>query len=219
MTPLYHSLKSQSPDYERYLHHALVQRISDGTLPQGVFIFFLKQDYVFLTCLARALGLAVYKSQSMTLLRSAQTILNKILDVEIRLHIEHCKGFGISEKMLAEVPQDPVTLAYTRYLFEHAQSDLSGDIYIAMSPCLLGYGDIGRRIKASGKVNPKNPYNDWIEMYSSDAYLDTGNILNDCLDRISSKASPETQARWQKIFNNAVRMEIAFWQMCFDAQS
>src|ERR1700746_691701 len=85
-----------------YTRHEVVLLLARGDLPEAAFRHYLVQDYLFLLHFARAWGLAVYKSDTLAEMRRAQALVAATLDVEIGLHIEYCRGWGLSEAAMAE---------------------------------------------------------------------------------------------------------------------
>src|ERR1700751_1677299 len=98
-----------------YTRHEFVLRLARGDLPEAAFRCYLVQDYLFLLHFARAWGLAVYKSDTLGEMRRAQALVAATLDVEIGLHIEYCRGWGLSEAAMAGEPEAPATIASTRF--------------------------------------------------------------------------------------------------------
>jgi hydroxymethylpyrimidine/phosphomethylpyrimidine kinase len=47
--------------WSEFIHHPFVRGIADGTLPTESFIYYLKQDYLYLQHYARSAALASYK--------------------------------------------------------------------------------------------------------------------------------------------------------------
>jgi hydroxymethylpyrimidine/phosphomethylpyrimidine kinase len=47
--------------WSEFIDHPFVRGIADGTLPAESFIYYLKQDYLYLQHYARAAALAAYK--------------------------------------------------------------------------------------------------------------------------------------------------------------
>ena len=76
-----------------------------GDLPEVCFRRYLVQDYLFLMHFARAWGLAIYKSDTLAEMRRAQRLVAATLDVEIGLHIDYCRGWGLSEAAMAPSPK------------------------------------------------------------------------------------------------------------------
>lgn len=50
--------------WSEFIDHPFVRGIANGTLPLESFIFYLKQDYLYLQHYARAAALAAYKGTS-----------------------------------------------------------------------------------------------------------------------------------------------------------
>ena len=59
-------------------------------------------------------ALAVYKSESLVEMRQAATVVQGLLDVEMRLHVEFCAGWGMSEAEMEELPEATGTMAYAQ---------------------------------------------------------------------------------------------------------
>ena len=80
-------------------------QLASGVLPEACFRRYLIQDYLFLVHFARAWGLAIYKSDTLSEMRGAQRLVAATLDVEIGLHIDYCRGWGLSEAAMAAEPE------------------------------------------------------------------------------------------------------------------
>src|SRR5712671_542280 len=99
---LYGRLVDSAGDaWRSYTRHAFVLALARGDLPETAFRRYLVQDYLFLLHFVRAWGLAVYKSDSLPEIRRAQSLVAATLDVEIGLHVEYCRGWGLSEAEMA----------------------------------------------------------------------------------------------------------------------
>src|SRR6267143_663334 len=90
---------------------------------------------------ARAWGLAVYKSDTLAEMRRAQSLLAATLDVEIGLHIDYCRGWGLSETAMNAEPEAPETIAYTRFVLDRGVAGDRLDLEIALVPCMIGYAE------------------------------------------------------------------------------
>lgn len=206
---------SCADDWQAYMHHDFVTRLGDGTLPEASFRHYLIQDYLFLIHFARAYALAIYKSDDLDDMRAAATIVNALLNVEMSLHVEFCAEWGIGEAEMRAVPEASANSAYTRYVLERGMAGDVLDLYAALAPCVIGYGEIGARLKAAaGEALADNPYRKWIEMYGGDEYQADTQSAVEQLNGLASKRL--TESRWSdlaKTFAQATRLEIGFWQM------
>lgn len=216
---LFDRLKADSmDDWRAYVEHPFVAGLADGSLPEAAFRHYLVQDYLFLIHFSRAWALAVYKADNLADMRAASETLNGILNVEMQLHVDYCRGFGISPGEMESAPEDAATMAYTRYVLE---SGLRGDVldlHVALAPCVIGYGEIGARLAADLETKREgNPYLSWIEMYSGENYREVLDGAKAHLDVLAETRLTEARfAALSRTFNQATRLEAAFWQMGLD---
>src|SRR5229473_3017016 len=125
-----------------YTRHDFVLALAGGDLPEAAFRRYLVQDYLFLVHFARAWGLAIYKSETIPEMRRAQSLVAATLDTEIGLHIEYCRGWGLSEAAMVEEPEALETIAYTRFVLDRGLASDRLDLEVALAPCIVGYAEI-----------------------------------------------------------------------------
>ena len=118
-------------DWRAYTRHPFVLRLANGQLPEACFRRYLVQDYLFLIHFARAWGLAIYKSDALGEMRRAQRLVAATLDVEIGLHIDYCRGWGLSEAAMASEPEAAATIAYTRFVLDRGVAGDRLDLEVA----------------------------------------------------------------------------------------
>jgi thiaminase/transcriptional activator TenA len=186
--------------WHAYTRHDFVLRLADGTLPDAAFRHYLIQDYLFLLHFSRAWGLAIYKSETLDEMRRAQAFVAATLDVEIGLHVEYCRGWGIDAAAMAAAPEALQTVAYTRYVLDRGLAGDRLDLEVALAPCIVGYAVIARdRLADPGTRLGGNPYKSWLDMYASAEY---------------QALADEAKAALDEQF---VRRGADFWQMGLDA--
>ena len=212
---LYEQLKQACPtEWQDYPRHSFVQQIADGSLPKECFKHYLLQDYLFLVQFSRAFGLAVYKSTDMDDIRFALECCDAIVNIELGLHIEYCKEWGISEDDLKDLPESTANMAYTRFVLEKGVSGDLLDLYTALAPCTMGYAEIGKWISSNpDNMTSDNPYLSWIEMYSSDDYQGFAGTFVERINRHQQGLSESRFKDLQKTFSAATRLEADFWKM------
>ncbi len=207
--------KSCQSEWRAYIEHCFVQQLGDASLAPEAFQHYLKQDYLFLIQFARAFALAAYKSPTLSDLKQAKEGLQAILDVELDLHIRYCKEWGISEEELASLPEARATLAYTRYVLDTGNRGDLLDLHVALSPCMVGYGEIANWLSAREQTirGERNPYDAWIAMYESDEFQEAMQAEIRWLDERLADVSPARFQQLTRIFSDATRLEIDFWEM------
>jgi len=216
---LFPRLRAAAPSWERYVAHPFVDGLRDGTLPDVAFRHYLGQDYLFLIHFARAYALAAYKADTLADIRDAAAGMRAIVDTEMALHVEYCAGWGLTEAEMQALPEASATMAYTRYVLEKGhQGDLL-DLYVALAPCVIGYGEIGARLAGDpATVRDGNPYASWIDMYSGDDYQPAARAHAETLDRLwQRRAGKGRLDELARVFEEATRLEADFWQMGLDA--
>src|ERR671925_643584 len=134
-------IQASAESWRAYTHHQFVLLLASGDLSERCFRRYLVQDYLFLIHFARAWGLAIYKSDALGEMRRAQRLVAATLDVEIGLHIDYCRRWGLSEAAIApcivgyaviaaERIGDPTTRLdgnpYREWLEMYAGSDYQG---------------------------------------------------------------------------------------------
>jgi len=207
------------PDWTAYVAHPFVRQLAAGTLPPAAFKHYLVQDYLFLMHFARAFALATFKSDNLEDMRDRAATLHALLHTEMGLHVEFCRGWGITEAAMQAAPEARETMAYTRYVLERGLAGDVLDLEVALAPCTVGYAEIARAIMADPKrMATNNPYQPWIDMYAGAEYQAVAQSAVARLDRIgAARGAAARMPSLSKTFAEASRLEAAFWQMGLDA--
>jgi thiaminase/transcriptional activator TenA len=202
-----------------YTRHEFVLRLACGDLPEAAFRHYLIQDYLFLMQFARAWGLAIYKSDSLAEMRRAQGLVAVTLDVEIGLHVEYCRSWGIDPAAMAAAPEAMATVAYTRYVLDRGLAGDRLDLEVALAPCIVGYAEIAaERMAAPSTRFDGNPYKSWLDMYAGAEYQALANEAKAALDEQFARRGGEGRfPALAATFTAATRLEADFWQMGLDA--
>src|SRR5690606_3387756 len=155
-------------DWSAYVDHAFVRGLGDGSLPAAAFRQYLVQDYLFLIQFARAHALAACKARTLADMRAAKDGLAAIVDVEMQLHLRLCERWGLSPADVEATPEHAATVAYTRWVLDIGMSGDLLDLQVALTPCTLGYAEIGRTLapRGVGALDDAHPYREWIGEYS-----------------------------------------------------
>lgn len=211
----YQTLRHNCPTWDAYIGHDFVSQLAAGTLAPDSFRHYLTQDYLYLLHYTRVMALSVYKSETLAQMRVGQAGINAMLDLEIGMYLDFCQQWGIALEEVENTPESPATIAYSRYILDAAMSGSLVELYAAIAPCLMGYGEIGKRIKEQGFV-AGNPYQIWIDVFASDEFQAITAQNEAHINELLADASPTQADKFQRLFNTASRMETNFWQMALD---
>jgi thiaminase (transcriptional activator TenA) len=213
---LFSRLVAASADaWRAYTRHEFVLLLAKGELPEACFRRYLVQDYLFLIHFARAWGLAIYKSDALAEMRRAQRMVAATLDVEIGLHIDYCRSWGLSEAAMTTAPEAIETIAYTRFVLDRGLAGDRLDLEAALAPCILGYAAIAaERIADPATRLDGNRYREWLEMYAGTEYRDLAHEAETALDEQFARRGGEGRfASLAAVFATAARLETDFWRM------
>ncbi|HED6631287.1 TPA: thiaminase II [Campylobacter coli] len=206
-------IEANSQIWDEYLHHEFVKKLENGSLKEENFLFYLKQDYIYLIHYAKCYARLALNAKNAEELRFAMKFQNYIIEGEIELHKSILK-LGIDADKLNVKDESLTNIAYTRYMLSVGESGDFLDILVALSACAIGYGYIGAEIyKRLDKEKLQNhPYKEWILTYSSDEFQNEIKEFEDFLNSYTQKISQEKFENLSEIFYNVVRLESAFWE-------
>lgn len=211
----YQKLRHNCPSWDDYIQHDFVKQLAAGTLAADSFRHYLVQDYLYLIHYTRVMALSVYKSDTLAQMRVGQAGINAMLDMEIGMYLDFCRQWDIPLEEVEGAAESAATIAYSRYILDAAMSGSLAELYAAIAPCLMGYGEIGKRIKAEGFI-AGNPYQPWIDVFSSDEFQAITAQNEAQIDALLVEASPAQADKFQQLFDTAARMEVNFWQQALD---
>ncbi|GFP58800.1 putative hydroxymethylpyrimidine/ phosphomethylpyrimidine kinase 2 [Trichoderma asperellum] len=162
--------------WSEFVYHPFVMALGNGTLPVESFKGYIVQDYLYLVHFSRANALAAYKAKTIGDISRSNEIVAHILH-EMKLHINYCNSFGITEPEIQATQELQACTAYTRYVLDIGQSEDWLALQMALAPCLLGYGAVAKMLHAhDDTVRDGNTYWAWIENYNADDYVEAMEI-------------------------------------------
>ena len=145
--------------------------------------------------------------------------MSALVDTEMKLHVTYCAEWGLSEADMEALPEDKANLAYTRFVLERGSAGDLLDLQVALAPCVVGYGEIGRALADDPATKRDgNPYADWIAMYAGEEYQEVTAAAISALDALMARRGGEGRMPGLiETFRMATVLEADFWQMGLDA--
>ncbi|MCE5271321.1 thiaminase II [bacterium] len=198
--------------WQRMHEHPFVREIGEGVLAEDKFVFYLRQDYVYLIEYSRLLALACAKAPDLETMRYFKDLLGQILESEMELHVKICAEYGLSRSVLESTVAAPGCLAYTSFLLSTAYSGSFADLLAVMLPCVWGYHEIGQRLQRQGLPQAQF-YRDWIEIYASDQMKNISDCLRQLMEAQARHSDGAAHERWKNLFARSVEFEVLFWEM------
>ena len=149
-TAFHHFLrKAAQPIWDAIFSHPFIEELGAGTLSRARFLFFVRQDYLYLQDFARVLCLGGAKADSLDTLHMFTEHAATVVQVERNLHTSWSKKPGITAQVLDQAERAPVTQAYTRHLLAVAHSGTLAEIVAAVLPCYWIYWEVGKKLNVS----------------------------------------------------------------------
>ena len=208
---IFFRLKSKSiKEWNSYINHNFVKKLSDGSLSDKSFKDYLLQDYIFLQRFMKILSIAAFRSKTIDDMHRAIDFIIGIKH-EIKLHINYCKRFNLSKNKVLRTKEKKANQNYTSYVMNIGLNKSLLELFIALSPCIIGYGEIGYNL--SKKRNwKKSKYSSWIKMYASKEYQTLAKSNIRYLDQLNEREKIQFNTML-KVFKKASVLESEFWQM------
>ena len=197
--------------YAAILAHPFLSGLTDGTLPEESFAFYVIQDALYLRDYARALAAVGSRAPTATAMRMFTGHAADAIAAELELHGALLNELGISHEMLQRAEQAPTNLAYTSYLLATVRGGSYAEGVGAVLPCYWIYAAVGKQLLTTGSPDPR--YQRWIATYGSDEYATVVADVVAELDRVSHGLSDDERARVRSHFRTTSRYEWMFWQM------
>ena len=199
------------PIWRAQHEHPFVRGIGRGTLELEKFKHWVRQDYLFLIEYCRLFGLAAARAPDLETLARFADLLQATARTEMDLHRAYAAEFGISAAELEREPMGPTTRAYTDFLLRVAATGDFAELAAALLPCMWGFSEIGRALKAAGL--PAEPrYAKWIEMYADPDFAALAEWCRDLVDRLAEGAPEAQRRRMEQAFLTSSRYEHLFWE-------
>jgi len=211
--------ENAKPIWEKNHNHPFVQEIGKGTLSEERFIYYMKQDYVYLVDYSKLFAVGVQKSLDLEMMQSFSKTLNDTIHFEMDLHRAFAAEFGISNEELEATEPTPTNLAYTRYMLNVAQNGSLVELVSCLLPCAWDYWEIGKLLrKQYGDQIATNKYAKWIETYDSAEFAAGAKWLIDLMDQLTEGKPERELAQIEKHFQMTSKYEYLFWDMNYNLE-
>jgi thiaminase (transcriptional activator TenA) len=195
--------------YAEILAHPFLLGLTDGTLGEDHFRFYVLQDAFYLREYARALSLAGVRSPD----ESALVMFNEhsagAITVERSLHDGFLTELGVTRGEAEGTEASPTTLAYTSFLLKTATLGDYPEVLGAVLPCYWIYSEVGKALLERGSPNPL--YQRWIDTYGGEEFGALVEAVLDLTDKVCEGLNPAQKARVREAFVATSRYEWMFW--------
>ncbi|RVD87291.1 uncharacterized protein DFL_001533 [Arthrobotrys flagrans] len=201
--------------WNEYVNHDFVKQIASGTLKTENFLWYLKQDYLFLVQFARAKALLTYKGTTLSQINDCATYLTGVIR-ESALHVKYCAELipGLTERDLQSTPEAPTTTAYTRYILDVGSNGDVAALMVSLISCSVGYQVAARNREnedSSVRTAEGNTFWRWVEEYAGKEYANEVQVQRDILEEMAAGFGVTQVEELVEIFRKVTEMERNFF--------
>ena len=205
-----HLWQTSNPIYQHIIQHPFNTELASGTLNEERFVFYMAQDSFYLIHFSRALALIAGRSTSSKIIHQFLNLSIGSLCAERELH----NGFLPPDYNCDKIEPSPACLAYTNFLIATAATANLEEALAALLPCFWIYREVGCHIATNCSSN--NPYNKWIETYSSEEFSKATDEAIYLLDELAASCSVELLERMKTAFEYSTLFEWHFWNDAYN---
>ena len=202
---------SITPIYAAILRHPFLRGLTDGSLSQDAFRYYVIQDAHYLRDFARGLSIAAARAPREDWIIMLNEHSAGALRVERSLHETFFREFGLTEKDVAAVPLAPTNLAYTSYLLAVAYAAPFHEALAALLPCYWIYWEVGKELERAGSRDPL--FARWIATYASEEFGSIVRAVLETTDTLAPRLTEEDRDAMRRHFVTTSRYEWMFWEM------
>jgi thiaminase (transcriptional activator TenA) len=202
--------------YGAILAHPFLAGLTDGSLEQDAFVFYVVQDALYLRGYAQALAAVASSAPDTAGVELFARHAAEVITVERTLHDSLLGDLGIDPASAESAEPAPTTLAYTSYLLATARGSYAEGVG-AVLPCYWIYWEVGKELLRRGSPNPR--YQQWIDTYGAEEY---GHVVRDVIavaDGLGPGLGPAERTLVHRHFRTTSRYEWMFWEMGYRKES
>lgn len=205
------------PVFKKILNHPFVRGLADGTLPQDVFAYYIRQDALYLESYARTMSLIAARLPRQEQRDLMTGFIKDTLAAERYMH-ELYQSLNEAHRPPAPVKASPTCQLYMSY---EARLAATAPVEVACAvilPCFTVYQQTGAHLLAS-RTKSANPYNAWIDAYADPSFDKATRAAVALCDELAAASTPALRARMTEAYVNATRMEWIFWDSAWKKES
>lgn len=203
---------SCSETWNKILHHRFILEIQQDILSIDKFIFYLKQDQIFLNEFCNLLETGARIANTTKEIEWFENLINSTTRFEIKMQNDILDSLGTKAISFPASP-DNTTLNYISFMKNVQGTNDIGILISAMAPCPWIYFAIANRLKDIAIRTPG--YRKWIQFYSSEESQKQVYEIRELLNSLSLHMDDEKKAILKKHFSTACNYELEFWNMAY----
>ncbi len=193
--------------------HPFVVGLTDGTLPEAVFVRYLVDDAHYLDRYARVLAALAARAQDPAGIELLAGSAVGAIAAERELHRGFLAPRGLDPDVDQVLEASPTCVAYTGFL-ESSSASAPFDVALAaVLPCFRVYAEVGRHVMARRSAG-EHPYGAWIDTYAAPEFDEAVRRAEAYLDGVVVDRDSVLTA-----YRRSTRFEWMFWDAAWRGES
>ena len=198
--------------WNKILNHNFVTEIAENVLPIIKFIFYLKQDKIFLRAFCNLLTMASTITYDKEIKLWFEALMESTTKYEIPMQDEILQRLD-NNYLNSGVSAENVTRDYITYMNSVSNSEDLALIVSAIGPCPWTYYEISNALI---KKNVKSKaFKKWLQFYSSNESSKQVKELKQVLNKLARNASEKKKIEMNSRFSISCNYELKFWDMAY----
>lgn len=198
--------------WNKILNHNFITEIAENVLPIIKFIFYLKQDKIFLRAFCNLLTMASTITYDKEIKLWFEALMESTTKYEIPMQDEILQRLD-NNYLNSGVSAENVTRDYITYMNSVSKSQDLALIVSAIGPCPWTYYEISNALI---KKNVKSKaFKKWLQFYSSNESGKQVNELKQVLNKLARNASEKKKIEMNSRFSISCNYELKFWDMAY----
>ena len=197
--------------YGAILAHPFLTGLTDGSLSQDAFAFYVVQDALYLRGYAQALAEVGGRAPDSRITEIFARHAAGIVTVERQLHDSLLGSLGIDPALVESAEPAPTTLAYVSYVLSSIRGGSFAEGVGTVLPCYWIYWEVGKTLERATSPDPL--YARWIATYASDEFGDVVRAVLAATDAVADRLRPAEREAMHRHVLTTTRYEWMFWDM------
>ena len=202
--------KAIEPVYTKIKELPFIKELMDGTLDNKKFIFYIRQDALYLADYGKVLTAIASKLSKPDHIEAFIHFAGESVAVEKILHESFINELDKGNNIEAS----PSCLLYTSFLMKQLTNAPVEVALAAVLPCFWIYKEVGDYILAN-QTKGENPYQSWIDTYGGEDFAESVEKAILICNEVADLCTDVQRKAMTEAFVMCSKMEWMFWDSAY----
>ncbi|WP_423126337.1 TenA family protein [Gaoshiqia sp. Z1-71] len=203
--------KTAEPIYEKILDLPFLHELIAGSLAREKFLFYLKQDALYLSEYGKILAGIAAKLDRKAWREAFLHFSADTVSVEQALH-----QYFLKDEAPAVMPS-PSCMLYTGHMYRQLANGSTEEVLASVLPCFWVYQKVGNYIVERQTQN-ENPYQSWIDTYGGEEFARAVQTALEICNETAAACTDAGREAMTRAFLLSFKMEWMFWNSAWNME-